>query len=89
MDIPLQTPAQLGIHLRSRRRALGLTQTEVAAAMGLSQKRLSRLELNPGRFTAEQLLTVLAILKMDVVLRERGAPAARANTAAEPTAPEW
>ena len=78
MDFVIQTPTQIGIHLRSRRKALGLTQAMVASQIGLTQKRLSVLELHPDRLSAKQLLSLASILKLEVVLREKSPPTARA-----------
>lgn len=74
MDYIIQTPTQIGIHLRSRRQALGLTQAMVASQIGLSQKRLSVLELHPDRLSARQLLSLASVLKLEVVLREKQPP---------------
>lgn len=71
MDYLIQTPAQLGIHLRSRRHALKLTQAAVGNSLNLSQKRLSALERNPDRLTVAQLLALASAMNMEVVLRER------------------
>lgn len=78
MDFVIQTPTQIGIHLRSRRKALGLTQAMVASQIGLTQKRLSVLELHPDRLSVKQLLSLASILKLEVVLREKSPPTARA-----------
>jgi HTH-type transcriptional regulator/antitoxin HipB len=78
MDSLVQTPAQLGIHLCSRRRALKLTQAQAAGAIGLSQKRMSALEQKPERLTVQQLLGLAAALELEVVLRERSPRAAAA-----------
>ena len=40
-------------------------------AGGISQARLSALELNPGRFTLERLLLILAALDLELVVRVR------------------
>lgn len=71
MDYLIQTPTQLGIHLRSRRHALKLTQAKTADSLNLSQKRLSTLERNPDRLTVAQLLALASAMNMEVVLRER------------------
>lgn len=71
MDYLIQAAAQLGIHLRSRRRALKLTQAEAANKLHLSQKRLSTLERHPDRLTVEQLLALASAMNMEVVLREK------------------
>ncbi len=73
MDSVIKTTAQLGVHLRGRRRALHLTQAEAASKIGLKQKRLSKLELNPELFTAAQLLGLANALGLELILRERDA----------------
>lgn len=77
MDYVIQTSTQIGIHLRSRRQALGLTQAMVASQIGLSQKRLSVLELHPERLSVKQLLGLASVLKLEVVLQEKSPAAAR------------
>ena len=68
----IQTPAQLGMLLRGARRKLGMSQQELALkAGGTSQNRLSELELQPGRFTVERLLLILAALGLELVVRPR------------------
>ena len=57
----IRAPAQLGVLLRAGRRQQGLSQQDLALkAGGTSQARFSQLELQPGRFTVERLLLILA-----------------------------
>lgn len=68
----IRAPAQLGILLRCARREQGMNQRELALrAGGISQARLSQLELEPGRLTVERLLLLLAALNLEVVVRPR------------------
>jgi HTH-type transcriptional regulator/antitoxin HipB len=68
----IQAPSQLGVLLRGARRQRGMSQQELALkAGGTSQNRLSELELQPGRFTVERLLLVLAALDLELVVRPR------------------
>ena len=77
----IRMPAQLAQLLISLRRRQGLSQAALAQmAGGISQARLSALELNPGRFSLERLLLILAALDLELVVRPR-----RRNT--EPA--EW
>jgi len=77
----IQAPAQLGVLLRGARRQRGMNQQELALkAGGISQNRLSQLELQPGRFTVERLLLILAALDLELVVRPR-------ETSIEPA--EW
>ena len=68
----IRAPAQLGLLLRGARREQGMNQQELALrAGGISQARLSQLELEPGRLTVERLLLLLAALNLEVVVRPR------------------
>ena len=68
----IQAPSQLGVLLRGARRKRGMSQQELALkAGGTSQNRLSELELQPGRFTVERLLLILAALELELVVRPR------------------
>lgn len=62
---------QVGAILAARRKALKLSQTDVAARLGLSQNRLSELESRPETLTLEQLLALLNVLGLDMQLGER------------------
>ena len=64
--------AQLGVVLKSVRRQQDLSQQQLALkAGGISQARLSQLELQPGRLTLERLLLILAALDLELVVRHR------------------
>ena len=68
----IRAPAQLGVVLKSVRRQQDLSQQELALkAGGISQARLSQLELQPGRLTLERLLLILAALDLELVVRHR------------------
>ena len=68
----IRVPAQLGVLLRGVRQQQGLSQQELALkAGGTSQARISQLELQPGRFTVERLLLILAALDLELVVRPR------------------
>ena len=68
---PINDPRQIGAALTGRRKNLKLSQTEVAARLGLSQNRLSELESSPQTLTVEQLLALLNLLGLEMSLRER------------------
>jgi HTH-type transcriptional regulator/antitoxin HipB len=70
---PINDPRQIGATLTGRRKHLKLSQTDVAARLGLSQNRLSELESSPQTLTVEQLLALLNVLGLEMSLRERDA----------------
>ena len=66
--LPLQTPAQLADHLRSFRKARGLTQAELGRLVGIDQPRITRIEHSPGRVSVHTLLQLLTALRVRVLL---------------------
>jgi len=80
----LQTPSQLASHLRSFRKARGLTQARLGALVGLDQTRIAKIERDPGRVAVGQLLKLFAVLRVRVLLEPtNGEPkVARRKTAA-------
>ncbi|NDZ12658.1 transcriptional regulator [Variovorax sp. WS11] len=71
----LSTPSQLGPLLKSGRRAAGLSQTELARRMGISQSRISHMELHPESVSLDQLLTLFGLLGIELMVQSKsGAP---------------
>jgi HTH-type transcriptional regulator / antitoxin HipB len=64
----LQTPAQLSNHLRSFRKARGLTQAALGELTGLDQTRIAKIERDPQRVSVGQLLKLLAVLRVRILL---------------------
>jgi len=75
------TAAQLGALLQSARKSRKLTQAQLGARLGLSQTRMSELELAPGTLSVDQLLALCGQLglQLSVQPRENDIPAARAS----------
>jgi HTH-type transcriptional regulator / antitoxin HipB len=67
----VQLSAQLRQHLRSLRKARGLTQARLAQLLGVVQSRVAAIEANPGSLSVEQLLKVLAVLDAQLVVRDQ------------------
>lgn len=68
----LVLPEQMGALLRGARKRSGLSQQAMAGRLGISQSRMSHIELNPGTMSLEQLLSILAILDLEMVIGSRG-----------------
>lgn len=66
--LTLQTSAQLANHLRSFRKARGLTQSALGQLTGLKQARIAKIERDPSRVSIGQLLQLLAVLNVHVLL---------------------
>lgn len=70
MDLPILLPEQLGPYLKAIRLSQGLTQTQLAQRLGLSQTRIVEIEKAPGRIRVEQFLQVLHALQTRLVLQD-------------------
>jgi HTH-type transcriptional regulator/antitoxin HipB len=74
MDYPINFADQLAQHLKSFRKARGLTQVQLALHLGMTQSRVAEIEMNPGKVSLENLLNVLAALEVRMLLREAPEP---------------
>jgi HTH-type transcriptional regulator / antitoxin HipB len=72
MDYPLLTPKQLAAYLRSLRRAKRLTQSALGSKLGLSQRRIATIELEPDTVSIGQIMRILALLDARLILRVPG-----------------
>ncbi len=70
-NYPIKTPQQLGVVLQGYRKARMLTQTQVGARVGLPQKEISKLELDPSNTALARVFKLLAALDLEIVVRER------------------
>ena len=71
MDFVLAFPEQLGIHLKSLRKAAGLRQAELATLLGVSQSRVAAIEKDPASVSVGQFLSILKLLNAEFVIRQR------------------
>lgn len=65
---------QLAPLLQAARKSAGLSQTEVARRLNLSQSRMSAMELDPASMRLDQLLSLCATLKLELVVQTKGSP---------------
>lgn len=72
MQQRISTPNQTGQVFTARRKALKLSQNDVAARLGISQNRLSILEADPSRLTLDRLISLASILGLELVLQDKG-----------------
>lgn len=68
---PLATALQLGQLLKAARKRRKLTQAAVASRIGLSQNRLSYLELHPDEISVKQLLAWCATVGLELRMGDR------------------
>ena len=72
---PLVTAGQLSATLQAARKAQRLTQSALASRIGLSQSRVSHLELNAHELSVGQLLAWCAALGLELAIGIRGTAA--------------
>ena len=84
MEQALITSRQLASIVAARRRARGVTQTEIAHSLALSQSRYSELEQDPATLTLDRLLTLVNMLGLELVLRDAGS-----SSPDNASAPQW
>jgi HTH-type transcriptional regulator/antitoxin HipB len=86
MDYPVATSGQLRTVLRALRQAQHLSQTQAGLRLGVSQKRLARIEANPGVTGFDQIARLVSALGGRLVITtpptRRPAGPAKARNAA-------
>jgi HTH-type transcriptional regulator / antitoxin HipB len=85
----LQTPNQLSDHLRSFRKARGLTQTALGKLAGLDQTRIAKIERAPNRVSVGQLLELLTALKVRVILEPTSEGPSTGSVPRKRKPPDW
>jgi HTH-type transcriptional regulator/antitoxin HipB len=69
MDFPILTADQLRQHLRSLRKARGLTQAGLGKLLGVGQVRIANIEQDPGSVSVEQFMRLLSALGARLIVR--------------------
>jgi len=77
---------QLAPLLQAARKAAGLSQTELARRLDLSQSRMSAMELDPASIRLDQLLSICATLQLELVVQTKVSPESKQLG---PTGQEW
>lgn len=68
---PIANPTELGTVIRARRKAVGLTQGELADAAGTSLRLVSEVERGKANARLESVLKVLGELGLELYVRPR------------------
>lgn len=68
---PILTAQQVSHFFVARRKALGLSQADMAQRLSISQSRYSEIETAPERITLERLLAIAAVLEFEVALQDK------------------
>ena len=86
LDYPVRTEQQVSLLLKSFRQARGMTQADLARALGVTQQTASDLERNASSASVSRLLRMLSAMDVELVLRDKQTSS---NTAAKPAVPDW
>jgi HTH-type transcriptional regulator / antitoxin HipB len=86
--VSVRTAAQLPLMLQAFRKEAGLTQSEVALRLGVSQQTYSATERNADKVGAARLLKLLNILGVELTLG-RPSDALAAGPSAAMDKPDW
>jgi len=89
MDYTVRAVSQLSDHLRSLRKARGLTQAELGRLLGVKQSRVADIERDPSVVSVDQLHTLLAALGIQLVLHDTGSAWSKPAAAKPPNKGSW
>jgi HTH-type transcriptional regulator / antitoxin HipB len=67
---PVDTPQQLRTILRSLRQASGLTQAQLGQRLGVTQKRIARIEAAPELTAFDQIARMVTAMGYRLVIEE-------------------
>lgn len=70
MNYPVDAPLQLRAVLKGLRKSRGLTQAQLGAKLGLSQKRVAGIENNPQVTSIDQISRLVSLLGARLVVEE-------------------
>jgi HTH-type transcriptional regulator/antitoxin HipB len=79
---------QLGPLLQAARKSASLSQTELGVRLGISQSRVSAMELDPGSISLTQLMALCSALGLELRVQTKGQPRNRHTDEAD-AQPEW
>jgi HTH-type transcriptional regulator/antitoxin HipB len=68
MNSRIDLAEQLSVHIKSLRKAQGLTQAQLGMRIGIKQTRMADIERNPGVVSVAQMLQVLYALDTRLLL---------------------
>ena len=87
-DFPLRSPDQLTAMLQALRKSAHLTQSELAARIGLTQQNLSEIENNPGRMSVTRFMKLLGSMGAEIVIRTGPGPGVETDTSPDTDQPQ-
>lgn len=89
MDYALNFPQHLGLHLKSLRKAKGMSQAGLASLLQVTQSRIAAIEKDPSAVSVGQMMAILDLLGAQLVVRAQTPPPEAALSGAAPQAGEF
>ncbi|MDO8262766.1 MAG: helix-turn-helix transcriptional regulator [Gallionella sp.] len=86
-DFPVRTDTQVSMLMKSFRKARGMTQADLARALGVTQQTASDLERNASKASVSRLMRMLSAVGVELVLRDKQTDAD--DKAGKPTPADW
>jgi HTH-type transcriptional regulator/antitoxin HipB len=71
MDYPIKTLNQLHPILQGFRKKAGLTQTDIATQLGITQQSYARIEADPASTSVERLYKVMRLLNVVLIMADQ------------------
>ena len=87
MDYPVTTPGQLRAVLAGLRRARKLTQAQLGERLGVSQKRIARIEGKPAVTSFDQIARMIAAMGGRLIVEDTEATGSRRQSPTK--TPRW
>ena len=93
MNFPVGSPTQLKAVLRALRKSQQLSQVELGHLIGVNQKRIARIEANPGITSFDQIARIASALGARVLIEpieksETAKPAVKASSTRPSASPK-
>lgn len=79
----ISVPDQLGHILQSSRKSARISQTLMADKLGISQSRISAMELDPASISLGQLIAMMAALDLELIVQSKSSVAQISDQTAE------
>lgn len=79
MGIKILLPIQLGIYIKDRRIALGMSQLDLGKKIGVRQARISKIESDAGSISVNLLFKILSVLNLQIELNEKSLSNTKGN----------
>ncbi len=87
MDLPVNTSSQLAATLRALRKSRQLSQAAVGLRLGVSQKRVARIEAAPGVTSFDQIARYVSTLGARLIIQDHDAAVSGRTKPTRPATP--